>query len=839
MSLNHPRLAPFLLAVSLAGMAPATAQVPNTLLHSFFDPGTNVNVQTGMLQGWSVALDGNIAVVAAPDELSGVVRIYDATTGAHLHKLATPTGLPGQFGRPVAISGTRIAAAVSGANTVYIYDLASSTPTVYSTMLTNPSPAVDDYFGQSVAISGQRVVIGAKGNDTGAEAAGVAYVYDLASVTPTVPVATLTNPSPASEFFGDSVAIDGAKVVVATYLEFTGTIRGGNAYVYDLSSATPLRPSVTLTNPSPTAGEGTAVAISGTRVVVGTPREDAGATDTGRAYVYDLASATPTVPALTLTNPSPVVDDYFGQSVAISGTRVVVGTYSDNTGGSDAGSAYFYDLADVTPTVPVTTPTYPSPAANDRFGVSVAVSGTRAVIGADGPDIAYLYDFASAMPVVPAPVYTPARDDHFGFSVAVSGTRVVVGATLDDTGATNAGIAYVYDLANTTPTVPVFTLTNPSPQTSDFFGISVACSGTGVVIGVASNDTGATNAGLAYVYDLASATPALPVITLTNPSPAASDLFGNSVAIAGTRVVVGAYGDDTGAAGAGSVYVYDLAGATPTVPVITLNNTASAANFGWSVAISDTRVAIGAIGAGNGGRVYVYDLSSPTPTIPVSTLNNPSIGGGCAIRFGYAVAISGTRLVVGQRVCYDTVTTDVGTAYVYDLSSATPTMPVATLTNPSGVTYDYFGRTVAMSATWIIIGAYESGPGRAYVYDLTSATPTLPVATLDSPNSSFDHFTESVSMDGTTIVIGAPLVDTTAPDRGAAYVFGPRPVLNIVPAAPDFATISWTPATSSGFVLQCTDSFAPTNWVAAPSGAANPVTIPATNAARFYRLFQP
>jgi hypothetical protein len=93
--------------------------------------------------------------------------------------------------------------------------------------------------------------------------------------------------------------------------------------------------------------------------------------------VYDLASGTPTVPVATLTNPSPALSDYFGSSVAISGTRVVVGAYGDDAGAANAGSAYVYDLSSGTPTVPIATLTNPSPAGNDYFGYSVAISGTR------------------------------------------------------------------------------------------------------------------------------------------------------------------------------------------------------------------------------------------------------------------------------------------------------------------------------------------------------------------------------------------------------------------------------------------------------------------------------
>ena len=61
---------------------------------------------------------------------------------------------------------------------------------------------------------------------------------------------------------------------------------------------------------------------------------------------------------------------------------------------------------------------------------------------------------------------------------------------------------------------------------------------------------------------------------------------------------------------------------------------------------------------------------------------------------------------------------------------------------------------------------------------------------------------------------------------------------NRFPAAPDFATISWTPNTP-GFVLQETASLAPAVWTNSPSGATNPVTVPATLPAKFYRLTKP
>lgn len=406
----------------------------------------------------------------------------------------------------------------------------------------------------------------------------------LIAVGATQPAATLNNPSPdGSDAFGNSVAISDSYFVIGTDVHNTGAAEsGGVAYVYDLASATTTTPAVILTNPSPGIDVfGWSVAISGTYVVVGAPQDDTGAVGAGRAYVYDLASATPTVPVATLNNPSPQTADVFGWSVAISGTLVVVSAPNDGTGAQRAGSAYVYDMGSATPTVPVAALNNPSPGVDDSFGMHVAVSGVRVVVAAPGDDnmavndgTVYVYELVSAPPLpvaiasLVATLTNPSPttvDDRFGASVAISGTRVVVGdISSQGAGPTQppieAGSVYVYDLASATPTEPVTTLDNPDPRapSGDLFASSVAISDTRVVVGAYLHEK-ATPAGSAYVYDLASATPTIPVVTLNNPYPAVSDFFGWSAAISGTRVLVGAPRDDTSGFDAGSAYLYDLA----------------------------------------------------------------------------------------------------------------------------------------------------------------------------------------------------------------------------------------------------------------------------------------
>ena len=64
------------------------------------------------------------------------------------------------------------------------------------------------------------------------------------------------------------------------------------------------------------------------------------------------------------------------------------------------------------------------------------------------------------------------------------------------------------------------------------------------------------------------------------------------------------------------------------------------------------------------------------------------------------------------------------------------------------------------------------------------------------------------------------------------------PRLTIVSSSPGQATVAWSPNTP-GFVLQESLSLSPANWINSPSGATNPVILPATLPAKFYRLFSP
>ncbi len=178
--------------------------------------------------------------------------------------------------------------------------------------------------------------------------------------------------------------------------------------------------------------------------------------------------------------------------------------------------------------------------AGDQFGASVAADGNLLVAGAPNDDNgsidsgrAYVLNATTGALVATLANPTPAFEDRFGHSVAVSGNTVVVGAPNDDTGASNSGSVYVF---NATTGALVATLANPTPAVNDQFGYSVAVSGNTVVVGAFLDDTTAGNSGSAYVFN---ATTGALVATLANPTRLRVTTSAGAFPFRGTRLSSG------------------------------------------------------------------------------------------------------------------------------------------------------------------------------------------------------------------------------------------------------------------------------------------------------------
>jgi hypothetical protein len=314
------------------------------LLHTLADPSTLP--QDASYFGRVVATDGNLAAVGAPraslqgSSSSGGAYVFNTNTGALVATLVNPhPANDGAFGSSVAISGNIVVVEGpwgSDAEAAYLFD--ATTGNLLRT-LTDPAGIPDDMFVTSVAISGNTVAVGALGANMGARSAGAVYVFDA---TTDNLLCTLADPkSVVSDDFGYSVAISGNTVIVGSPYDDTGATDAGTAYLFDATTGNLLH---TLANPNPAANDnfGNSVAISGNTIAVGAFQDDSGATDAGAAYVFDVTTGNL---LSTLANPSPTASDKFGTSVAVSDNTVVVGTYEQQMGVSNAGAAYLFDAA--------------------------------------------------------------------------------------------------------------------------------------------------------------------------------------------------------------------------------------------------------------------------------------------------------------------------------------------------------------------------------------------------------------------------------------------------------------------------------------------------------------
>jgi len=378
-------------------------------------------------------------------------------------------------------------------------------PFVQKAKLTAFDKAVSDYFGTSVSISGDVVVVGAYRADPGGTSdAGAAYVFGKpgggwADMTQT---AKLTASDKAADgYFGSSVSINGNVVVVgAPGADPGGTDAAGAAYVFVKPGGgwDDMTQTAKLTASDKAAGVlfGQSVSISGDVVVVGANRADPGGTiSAGAAYVFVKPGGgwVDMTQTAKLTASDKAAGDLFGQSVSISGDVVVVGANRADPGGtSDAGAAYVFGKpgggwTDMTQTAKLTAS---DKAEYDYFGYSVSISGYVVVVGAgradpggtDDAGAAYIFakpggGWTDMTQTARLTASDKAADDEFGYSVSISGDVVVVGAVYADPGGTlDAGATYVFVNCDSTTT----TITSDSPAPSLVGGtvnVSVTVSG--------------------------------------------------------------------------------------------------------------------------------------------------------------------------------------------------------------------------------------------------------------------------------------------------------------------------------------------------------------------------
>ena len=670
-------------------------------------------------------------------------------------------------------------------------------PLIYSEQkATTADGAANDAFGGSLALSNDTALVGVSSDDIGANAdQGSAYVFTRSAGVWSLQARLTAADGAANDYFGGSVALSGDTALVAATGHAVGANASqGSAYVFTRSAGIWTQQALL------TAADGTAydylggsAALSGDTALVGTIEGDGSTINQGSAYVF-TRSGTAWSQQAKLTAADGATNDHFSWSLALAGDTAVVGAPGDNIGASaDQGSAYVFTRSAGVWSQQAQL-TAGDGQAGDVFGNSVALSGDTALLGANGHNIggnralgsAYVFTRSAAVWSQQAELTASdgAAWDNFGTSLALFGDTALVAASVDDIGDnTNQGSAYVFTRSGTVWTQQA-KLTAADGATNDYFGLSVALWGDTALLGSPFDDVSANNdQGSAYVFT-GSGAAWTQQTQLTVNYAAASDFIGYSAAISGDTAVVGAPNDDIGAnADQGAAYVFTRrAGFWSLQARLTAADGAAGDHFGYSVALSGDTALVGAylddVGASaDQGSAYVFTRSAAGVWTQQARLIVTEATGTSLDHFGTSVALSGDTALVGAPYDDDTGGWDQGSAYIFT-SSAGIWTEQARLIAADGAEYNYFGISVALSGDTALVGAHlndigsNAQQGSAYVFTRGAGVWTQQAKLTAADGGVSDNFGWSVALDGDTALVGA-FLDDIGPnaDQGSVYIF--------------------------------------------------------------------
>ena len=483
-----------------------------------------------------------------------------------------------------------------------------------------------------------------------------------------------------------------------------------------------------------------------------------------------------------------------GWAVALdnSGTRVAIGEFETNGG---EGSVRVLDYNGATWTQ--VGDTLRGSAVNRQFGFNVALSddgNTLAVgiqrsdsIGTDvGAAAIYSWDGSNWSEI--NMVFGSIQDSLFGryMDLSDNGQFLVVGSPHNEVNGTNAGAVYSYSYQTDVPVWVQLGLDIDGEAAGDQSGWSVSLSSDGsrMAIGAIRNDDVGVDAGHVRVYEWDGIS--WFQLGLDIDGEAAGDNSGWSVSLSadGSRLAIGATGNDGVGAGAGHVRVYEWDGISWVQLGLDIDGEALGDGSGVSVDLSSdgSRIAIGAenndAGGAFAGHVRIYQWDG----VGWIQLGQDLDGEGIGDYFGFSVSFSsdGDRLAIGAPE-NDGGASDAGHVRVYDWDSVLLTWEQLGLDIDGEAAGDGSGNSVSLSSDGnrLAIGAPGSdgaggftGDVRVYDWDSVSLSWVQLGLAIDGEGADdFSGSSVSLSSDGNRLAIGAILNDGNGADAGHVRLY--------------------------------------------------------------------
>ena len=364
------------------------------------------------------------------------------------------------------------------------------------TPVVDPTAAFGDFFGSSVAISGNYCIAGAPADDVGANTdQGSACIFQF-NGTNWVFMQKLTDATgAANDQFGYSVSISGNYAVVGAWLD-VGPFGAdqGSVSIYRLNGGTWVLMNK-ITDPTGGTGDvfGYSVSISGNYAIIGSNGDDVGFNlNQGSASIFQYNGSS-WVLMQKITDAAGALADNFGQSVSISGNRAIVGATLDDVVYTDQGSATIFQY-NGSSWVQVQTITDPDARTYDNFGNSVSIDGNFVIIGDalddnlsasvnnpnQGSACIFWYNGNNWAYVQKLVDVTGKAEDRFGNNVSISGSYIIVGIYNHDIGnnpaQTDHGAAKIYQRLGVM-WEQLQLITDPAANAGEWFGFAVAVDG--------------------------------------------------------------------------------------------------------------------------------------------------------------------------------------------------------------------------------------------------------------------------------------------------------------------------------------------------------------------------
>jgi len=314
---------------------------------------------SGDFFGRSVGLSKDTIVAGAPgdnnvniDAGAAYIFVWDGSNWAEQAKLLSQDGLAENFfGAAVAIDDDTVVIGAPGQNEGYLRSgfayVFTRNGNTWSQVakLTADDAAPGDFFGRSVALKGNTIIVGAPGKNTTQIGSGRVYIFKFDGTTWSQAAKLTATDAGSGDEFGDTVSISNNTILVGSPENDEAGQDAGAAYIFTEDNGT-WHQEVKLMAVDAMPGDefGDAALISDNIVLIGAPGSNIENGDTGSAYLFKRVGRNWILKG-KLTPGDVQTDDFFGYALAIYEETAVISAHLDDDGGNKSGSAYVYGLS--------------------------------------------------------------------------------------------------------------------------------------------------------------------------------------------------------------------------------------------------------------------------------------------------------------------------------------------------------------------------------------------------------------------------------------------------------------------------------------------------------------